>query len=140
MTQAILITQPRQCQHKYGGAIKTHHLQGCPCASLTLCQADVHNVMYNHTDCGSESPIIASVPSPGFWYFIHGGAGAIMSRGLMDLTTFERCQDYIDRGMPRLSGGDYRTAVFHVMSHHLDRLVACCCSLAQTFQLYVCYT
>ena len=82
-------------------------LQGCPCSSELLCQADVNNVMYNHSDCGSTWPYITHVPSPGYWYFIHGGAGAIMSRGLMGLTTYERCQEFVVNGpMPRMSGGD----------------------------------
>ena len=62
--------------------------------------------MYNHTNCDSTWPFITHVPSPGYWYFIHGGAGAIMSRGLMDMTSFERCQEFITSGpMPRMSGG-----------------------------------
>ena len=83
------------------------YLQGCPCSSSLLCRADTDDVMYNHTDCASTWPFITHVPSPGYWYFIHGGAGAIMSRGLMDLTPFERCQEFIRNGpMPRMSGGN----------------------------------
>jgi len=62
--------------------------------------------MYNNSDCNSDWPYISHVPSPGYWYFIHGGAGAIMSRGLMDLTTYERCHDFIFGPMPRMSGGE----------------------------------
>lgn len=80
-------------------------LQGCPCSSSALCQADTDSVMYNHSDCDSEWPYISHVPSPGYWYFIHGGAGAIMSRGLMDITSYERCHDFIFGPMPRMSGG-----------------------------------
>ena len=65
--------------------------------------------MYNHTNCDSTWPFITHVPSPGYWYFIHGGAGAIMSRGLMGMTSFERCQEFITNGpMPRMSGGNAR--------------------------------
>lgn len=80
-------------------------LQGCPCSSSALCQADTDSVMYNHSDCDSEWPYISHVPSPGYWYFIHGGAGAITSRGLMDITSYERCHDFIFGPMPRMSGG-----------------------------------
>ncbi|KAL3136186.1 hypothetical protein ABBQ32_007200 [Trebouxia sp. C0010 RCD-2024] len=89
---------------------------GCPCSSASLCQADTNNVMYNHTNCGNPWPFVTHVPSPGYWYFIHGGAGAIMSRGLMELTTFERCQEFINGPMPRMSGDAMFTlTVWHMM-------------------------
>ncbi|KAA6420808.1 MAG: hypothetical protein FRX49_09197, partial [Trebouxia sp. A1-2] len=91
-------------------------LQGCPCTSSALCKADVNGVMYNPADCDSDWPYISHVPSPGYWYFIHGGAGAIMSRGLMDLTSYERCQEFIYGPMPRMSGDAMFTlTVWHMM-------------------------
>ncbi|KAL0032673.1 hypothetical protein WJX79_002223 [Trebouxia sp. C0005] len=89
---------------------------GCPCTSSALCKADVNGVMYNPADCDSDWPYISHVPSPGYWYFIHGGAGAIMSRGLMDLTSYERCQEFIYGPMPRMSGDAMFTlTVWHMM-------------------------
>ena len=94
-------------------------LQGCPCSSSTLCQADTDSVMYNHSDCSSEWPYISHVPSPGYWYFIHGGAGAIMSTGLMDITSYERCHDFIFGPMPRMSGGQSPAPLLHSSAAHL---------------------
>lgn len=47
------------------------------------------------------------MPAAGYWYFIHGGAGAIMSRGLMQLSSFDKCRDFLFGPMPRMSGGTY---------------------------------
>ena len=46
-----------------------------------------------------------TLPTAGYWYFIHGGAGAIMSRGLMQLSSFDKCRDFLYGPMPRMSGG-----------------------------------
>ncbi|KAK9837693.1 hypothetical protein WJX74_003187 [Apatococcus lobatus] len=58
----------------------------CPCTQQSLCDMDNLNMF---TDCNWN------YWRPGFWYFIHGGAGAIMSQGLFRRGEYEDIQHYV---------------------------------------------
>ncbi|DBB15395.1 TPA: hypothetical protein ACH3X3_003627 [Trebouxia sp. C0006] len=65
--------------------------EGCPCTYETICKAP-GNEGYFGQNCEWLKV------HPGLWYFIHGGAGAIMSLGLFRLISWDRVDGYFMRG------------------------------------------
>ncbi|KAK9828631.1 hypothetical protein WJX72_001195 [[Myrmecia] bisecta] len=83
----------------------------CPCTPQVLCEVD--NVgAFNRGGCGFN------YFHPGNWYFLHGGAGAIISSGLMRQNAFEEVKDYI-LSHKFTSGDSMFTQVVHDVIHVL---------------------
>ncbi|DBA83524.1 TPA: hypothetical protein ACH3X2_006448 [Trebouxia sp. C0005] len=64
--------------------------QGCPCTRQFLCAHDNLGVFGGADVCNVKQHN---------WYFGHGGAGAILSSGLMKLASFDTVKLFVDRAM-----------------------------------------
>lgn len=91
--------------------------QACPCTPTVLCKADNLNAFWPDT-CGNDPakeprerinamrvrPDKPWAPRPGFWYMQHGGAGTVLSAGLMHQASFEAVEQEL-ASMWKHSGG-----------------------------------
>ncbi|KAK9847910.1 hypothetical protein WJX84_006722 [Apatococcus fuscideae] len=62
-------------------------ISGCPCSTDVLCKSDNLHIFWE--DCSWV------YWTPGYWYFLHGGAGAIISNSLMDKRPYQVVADHI---------------------------------------------
>ncbi|KAK9864797.1 hypothetical protein WJX84_005872 [Apatococcus fuscideae] len=70
--------------HPFGFAAQP----ACPCTNEALCRMDNINA-FNQDGCHWNGY------RPGSWYFIHGGAGALISAGLMREATYAAAEEYV---------------------------------------------
>lgn len=87
--------------------------RGCPCTKEYLCAHDNLKVFGGADVCNVKQHN---------WYFGHGGAGAILSAGLLKLASFETVKAFVDAAMQGdpsktvMSGdGVFSQVLFHVM-------------------------
>ncbi|KAL3161801.1 hypothetical protein ABBQ38_008893 [Trebouxia sp. C0009 RCD-2024] len=87
--------------------------RGCPCTRECLCAHDNLKVFGGAEVCNVKQHN---------WYFGHGGAGAILSSGLMKLASFATVKSYVDAAMQGdpsttvMSGdGVFSQVLFHVL-------------------------
>ena len=80
-------------------------MQGCPCTPQQIFEghwaggqpkfADGRGIFDRGAGRFVERPDDPNSPNVGWWYMIHGGAGAIISRGAMERASFEAVEGYL---------------------------------------------
>ncbi|KAK9797832.1 hypothetical protein WJX73_005489 [Symbiochloris irregularis] len=86
--------------------------EGCPCTPETLVSQGMWSggdqVVF---DRNNKKFLRQGGPTPGWWYMIHGGAGALISQGAMRQASFEAVEDYLVNRMPVRSSDAMLTEV-----------------------------
>lgn len=92
----------------------------CTCTRAALCHADNWNT-FNKSTCDTEFPEFqiypgeAKYPHAGWWYMLHGGAGALISSGLMRRSTFDVIKDFYIKSAPQSGDAMITRAIWNVM-------------------------
>lgn len=118
----------------------------CPCTPAVLCRADT-GAIFNKSTCSDPTPkfvnegqpqcvfffggyahnlqhYLCRYPHMGWWYMLHGGAGAIMSVGLMQRATFHDMHEFFVNHPPQ-SGGAWLYALCCINTRKLtDALIS----------------
>lgn len=95
--------------------------RACGCTRADLCKADVEGRVFNNATCDGPAPEFKIVPGDpkyphaGWWYMLHGGAGALMSAGLMRRASYQQMEDFFTSNPPQSGDGWITRAIWNVM-------------------------